>query len=123
MSARTRRCDLRDERGSAVAEFAVALPAVLLVLATVLGGVQLGTLQLRLQDAAADAARSLGRGDPTSALAARISRQAPSARWGVTRSAGLVCVQLTASAAPPAGVLGLDAAARSCALDETSVVP
>ena len=69
-----------DEAGSSVAEFAVALPAVLLVLAMVLGGVQLGAVQVRLQDAAADAARSLGRGDPVSALAARLARQVPGAR-------------------------------------------
>ena len=74
-----------DDRGSAVAEFAVALPAVLLVLATVLGGVQLGTLQVRLQDAAADAARSLGRGDSASSVASRIARQAPTAGSRVTR--------------------------------------
>jgi Flp pilus assembly protein TadG len=111
------------ECGSVVAEFAVALPAVLLVLATVLGGVQLGTLQLRLQDAAADAARSLGRGDTDSAVSSRIARQAPSAHWSVSRPDGLVCVHLAASAAPPAGVLGLEAAASSCALDETSAVP
>ena len=120
MSAGARRS---DERGSAVAEFAVALPAVLLVLATVLGGVQLGTLQLRLQDASADAARSLGRGDSGPALASRLARQAPSARWSVTRPAGLVCVHLAASAAPPAGLLGLPVAATSCALDEGSAVP
>lgn len=110
----------RGERGSAAAEFAVALPAVLLVLATVLGGVQLGTLQLRLQDASADAARSLGRGDSGPAVASRISRQAPTASWNVTRPAGLVCVHLVASAAPPAGALGLRASATSCALDETA---
>ena len=111
------------ERGSAAAEFAVALPAVLLVLATVLGGVQLGTLQLRLQDAAVDAARALGRGDPASALGSGIAQRVPSARWTVSRPAGLVCVHLVASAAPPAGVLGLSAAATSCALDETVGVP
>lgn len=110
---------LQGERGSAVAEFAVALPAVLLVLATVLGGVQLGTLQLRLQDAGADAARSLGRGELTAVVASRIARQTPSARWSVSRTAGLVCAHLVASAAPPAGLLGLQAAATSCALDET----
>lgn len=110
---------LRRDRGSVVAEFAVALPAVLLVLATVLGGVQLGTLQLRLQDAAADAARSLGRGEPGPTVASRIARQVPSARWSATRSAGLVCAHLVAVAAPPAGVLGVQAAATSCALEET----
>jgi hypothetical protein len=88
------------ECGSVVAEFAVALPAVLLVLATV-----------------------LGRGDTDSAVSSRIARQAPSAHWSVSRPDGLVCVHLAASAAPPAGVLGLEAAASSCALDETSAVP
>jgi Flp pilus assembly protein TadG len=111
-----------DDRGSAVAEFAVALPAVLLVLATVLGGVQLGALQLRLQDASADAARSLGRGDSASFLASRIARQAPGARSSVTRSDGLVCVHLVASPAPPAGLLGLAVSATSCGLDESSAV-
>lgn len=110
---------LHDERGSAVAEFAVALPAVLLVLATVLGGIQLGTLQLRLQDAAADAARSLGRGEAAPIVASRIAGQTPSARWSVTRADGLVCAHLLATAIPPAGLLGIVAAATSCALDET----
>jgi Flp pilus assembly protein TadG len=120
MSSRRRwRSHMASERGSAVAEFAVALPAVLLVLAAVLGGVQLGTQQLRLQDAAADAARSLGRGEAASAVGSLIARVAPSAGWTVARPAGLVCVHLTASAAPPAGLVGLEAAATSCALDET----
>lgn len=109
---------LRGERGSAVAEFAIALPAVLLVLGMVLGSVQLGVLQVRLQDAAADAARTLGRGDPTPALAARLARQVPSARWSSSRAAELVCVRLTASADGVAGRLGLTATASSCALVE-----
>jgi len=52
----------------------------------VLGGIQLGALQVRVQDAAADAARSLGRGDTSAALAARLARQVPGARWSSTRS-------------------------------------
>ena len=106
------------ERGSAVAEFAVALPAVLLVLVAMLGGVQLGTLQLRLQDASADAARALGRGDPASTVAARLARQVPTARWSTSRSAGLICAHLIATATAPAGLLGLRVEAMSCALDE-----
>ena len=70
----------RDERGSAVAEFAVALPAVLLVLLTLLGGVQVAGLQLRAQDAAADAARSWARGDRAGAVSGRLQRQVPGAR-------------------------------------------
>ena len=114
---------IAGDRGSAVAEFAIALPAVLLVLATMLGGVQLGTLQLRLQDAAADAARALGRGDSAAALASRISGQSPNAQLSVTRPAGLVCAHLVAPAAPPAALLGLTASAISCALDEMAAVP
>jgi Flp pilus assembly protein TadG len=111
-------CGWRDERGSAVAEFAIALPAVLLVLATMLGGVQLGVLQLRVQAAAADAARSLGRGDSISVISERIARQVPSAQWTSSRGDGLVCVRLLARAPAPAGVLGLDASGVSCGIDE-----
>jgi hypothetical protein len=106
------------ERGSAVAEFAVAMPAVLLVLAMVLGGIQLGVLQVRVQDAAADAARALGRGDPTPALAARLARQVPGARVSSSRSGSLVCAHLVASAGGPAALLGLIVSATSCAHDE-----
>jgi hypothetical protein len=110
-----RRCDAVEERGSAVVEFAVALPAVLLVLAMVLGGIQLGALQVRLQDAAADAARSLGRGDSAPALAAHLTRQVPGARWSSSRSGALVCAHLVASAGGPAALLGLTVSATSCA--------
>jgi len=113
-----RRAALSGERGSAVAEFAVALPAVLLVLGMVLGGIQLGALQVRVQDAAADAARSLGRGDSSATLAARLARQVPGARWSSTRSGALVCAHLEASAGGPAALLGLTVSATSCAQDE-----
>ena len=46
----------RRERGSVTAEFAIALPAVILVLACSLSGLQIAGQQLRLQDAAASAA-------------------------------------------------------------------
>ena len=107
-----------DDHGSAVAEFAVALPAVLLVLGMLLGGLQLGALQVRLQDAAADAARSLGRGDPAPALAARLVRQVPGATWSSSRSGALVCAHLVASAGGPAALLGLTVSATSCARRE-----
>ena len=110
---------LDGQRGSAVAEFAVAMPAVLLVLGMVLGGIQLGVLQVRVQDAAADAARSLGRGDPTPDLAARLARQVPGARWSSSRSGALICANLVASAGGPAALLGVTVAATSCAQAET----
>ena len=98
-----------------MAEFAIALPAVLLVLGMVLGGVQLGVLKVRLQDAAADAARSLGRGDSAPGVSARVARQAPGAHWSSSRSGALVCANLEASAGGPAALLGLTVSATSCA--------
>jgi hypothetical protein len=107
----------RSERGSAVAEFAVAMPAVLLVLATALGGLQLAGLQLRAQDAAADAARSYARGDPGGVVTARLARQLPGA--GLTRfgRADLVCVRITAAPTGPIARLGIRVSASSCAMD------
>ena len=58
------------------AEFAVALPAIALVLAACLASVQLVAQQVRLTDAAADAARALGRGESEGtahAIADRVS--------------------------------------------------
>ena len=110
---------VRGDRGSAVAEFAISLPAVMLVLAMTLGGVQLGVLQVRLQDAAADAARSLGRGDSAASVAGRVAQQVPGARWSSSRSGALVCAHLAASAGGPAALLGLTVSAASCAQAET----
>lgn len=80
-----------DDRGSVTAELAVALPAVVLVLAFCIGAVGVAGQQVRLQHAAAQAAREAGR------------RQADE----------IVCVTLTERAAPPLGALTLSA--RSCA--------
>ena len=52
-----------SDRGAVTAEVAVTLPVVVLVLAACLGSLGLATAQLRAQDAAADAARLLGRGE------------------------------------------------------------
>jgi len=104
------------EVGSVVAEFAVAMPAVLLVLAMALGGVRLAGLQVQAQDAAADAARSYGRGEAAGVVAARLERQVPGAR--VTRSVrgDLVCARVEVVPSGPVAVLGLRAVGTSCAL-------
>jgi Flp pilus assembly protein TadG len=107
-----------SERGSVAAEFAAVIPAVILILVFGLTSLQLAGQQVRLQDAAADAARILGRGD-SPALAAEVAhRAAAGARISTTRPSGLVCVTLAAPAQSPAGTaLGLELSARSCALD------
>ncbi|WP_240721581.1 TadE family type IV pilus minor pilin [Pseudarthrobacter sp. NamE5] len=50
-------------RGAVTAEFAVTLPAVLLLLAMLLAGASAGVTQLRLEEGARAGARALARGD------------------------------------------------------------
>lgn len=100
------------ERGSVTAEFATALPAVLLCLALCVGAVQATAQQSRLLDHAAVSARLIGRGD-----------QPPVSPAGATRSvdhdSGMVCVSVSApSVAGGLGALGVAVSARSCALDD-----
>lgn len=103
------------DRGSVTAEFAIALPAAVLVLA--LGTAVLAACghQIRLQDAAADAARLAGRGetDRGAALVADVGGTVV-----VSRGNELVCVTATASAGAP--LIGVELRARSCALDENA---
>ncbi|WP_173922330.1 TadE family type IV pilus minor pilin [Agromyces sp. Marseille-P2726] len=98
------------------AEFAVALPAVALVLAVCLASVVLVAQQVRLTDAAADAARALGRGESAAeagAIADRVSGGASIATWSEDP---FVCVALSA---PGHGLLAaIELRAESCAVGE-----
>lgn len=82
------------------------IPAVLLVLACCLAGLQLAGQQLRLQDAAAVTARALARGGdvpayPGAAVVSRVEGQ-------------LLCVRLVAASIAP--LIPLQLSAESCAL-------
>jgi len=55
-------------RGAVTAEFAVALPAVLALLAMLLAGAAAGMTQLRLEESARAGARALARGDDPAAV-------------------------------------------------------
>jgi Flp pilus assembly protein TadG len=102
------------ERGSVTAEFAVALPAIALVLALSLASVQVAAVQVRLADAAADAARSLGRGEAVEEAAAIAARNAPGARLSTGSDDRFACATLTGGAG---GLLGaIELRATSCAL-------
>jgi hypothetical protein len=54
---------LRFDGGSVTVEFVTVLPAVLVIVAAVLGGFQLIVQQIRVADAASSAARLIGRSD------------------------------------------------------------
>ena len=103
---------LGGARGSVVAEFAVAFPAVALVLLFGVGALAAGARSVRLQDAAADAARLVGRGEPTEAAARVVSAAVAGASAAVEQTGDLVCVTATA----PAGIAAVTISARSCAL-------
>lgn len=92
------------------------MPAVALVLATSLACLQVAGEQLRLQDAAADTARSLGRGEPAST--ALLERAMPGASLEVQRQGHLVCAVASAPAAFGGGLLSaLVVRASACSLD------
>jgi hypothetical protein len=103
------------DRGSVSAEFAVALPAIILLLVLCVGVLSSASRQVRLQDATADAARLIARGDDEARALGLISGAVPDARGSVESEGDLVCV----SASAPLGVPLLDMrlTASSCALD------
>lgn len=105
-----------DEVGGATAELAVALPVVVLALILGCGAVGAGVRQVLLQDAAADAARVLGRGDDPGIAAAVLERAAPGVRMGIERMSGLVCVSAESEAGLPGGSR-VPLRATGCALD------
>jgi hypothetical protein len=101
-----------DDRGSVTAEFATAIPAVLVVLACCLAGFQVAGQQLRLQDAAAGAARALSRGDDPGAVLG-------GSGLTVSRRGALVCARLSDRAGVlPGSIVRIRLTATSCALAE-----
>ena len=97
------------------AEFATVIPAVLLVLACCLGGVQLAGQQLRLQDAAATAARSLARGDGVGAASAQVAQLVAGASLSRSDRGGMVCVRVN-SPGPAGPFAAITVTAEGCAL-------
>jgi len=102
-------------RGSTTAEFATALPAVVLILACCLGGVQVVGLQVRLADAAATAARTLARGEDLARAARLVHQAVAGASLTPDRRGEFVCAVVAAPSLP--GIFaGLTLTSQSCAL-------
>jgi Flp pilus assembly protein TadG len=92
------------------------VPAVILVLACCLGGLQVVGQQLRLQDAAAGAARSLARGESVGTASARVSQSVSDATLSYESRGDMLCARLTSGAAA-GGILGaITVTASSCAI-------
>ncbi|GAA5033041.1 hypothetical protein GCM10025738_15980 [Microbacterium fluvii] len=94
-----------------MAEFAVALPAVAAVILLGAAGLGAAALQVRTQDAAADAARLLARGESDARISAAVEATAPGAAWSGSDRGDLVCATVSARASLP-----LSVSATSCAL-------
>ncbi|WP_141887723.1 TadE/TadG family type IV pilus assembly protein [Leucobacter komagatae] len=102
-----------DRRGAVTAEFAVAIPAMLIVLGLAIGAVQLSAQRVALTALAGDVARLEARGDDRLA-AARISEHAGSPLLSRSTAGGILCVAATSS--PRAGLLaGIRVTGRGCA--------
>jgi hypothetical protein len=109
--------EVAAEEGTVTAEFAAALPAVVLVLALALGAIQAAGLQLRVVDAASIAARSLGRGEPGGVADGRVAALIGSHEYSSSSEGDFVCASVSAPIVfGTLGSTGLTVSARSCAL-------
>jgi Flp pilus assembly protein TadG len=104
----------RDERGSVAAEFAVVVPvAMLLVLLAVAALAAAGT-QIRLEHAAAQAARLIARGEDAGRAAAAVQTAVGGAALDVRSDGDLTCATATAGHGIPLPLPPLRA--EACAL-------
>jgi hypothetical protein len=88
------------------AEMAVALPVLVIVLGVALAGLSIGSAQLSAQDAAAQVARAVGRGD--AAAGSRLFEHAAprGATYAVSTGDGEVTATVRLTARPLGGLLG-----------------
>lgn len=107
------RAVLREERGTVTAEFAVVLPAALVVLGLAIGGVLLAAQRVALVSLAGEVARLEARGD-ADAAEARLAHAGLDVDVERRRDGALLCVGL--STAPGRGALAaITISAESCA--------
>ncbi|SEB95347.1 hypothetical protein SAMN04489806_2216 [Paramicrobacterium humi] len=89
------------------------IPAVMLVLVCCIWALQATALQVRVTDAAADAARTMARGDSAALARFRVGALVPGAHVSSSHSGEFLCATVTTRAP----VLPVTLRARSCALD------
>ena len=104
-----------DDGGSVAAELALALPAVVLTILLGAGALSAASRQVALQDATADAARLLGRGEGESAAVGAVTAAVPGAAVSTADRDKLICVTAQVDAAI-GGLIRVPLRASSCAL-------
>lgn len=110
------------DRGAVTAEFAVALPAVLLLLAILLAGSAAGMTQLRLEEAARAGARALARGEDAGAVEGIVRQLAgASASSSVAAEGEWLSVTVSGTVSGPVGsMVPWTLSARALARGETA---
>ena len=83
-----------DDTGAVTAEFAVAMPAVLVILVFSVGLIASQIQDLRLQQVASVVARALGRGEPDRSVKAWLKTNAPDAVFSTANRDGVFCATL-----------------------------
>ena len=111
------RLGLTDDHGSVAAEFAVAMPAVVLVAALCIGAVAGSRVAVQAQDAAGEAARYAARGDDPGAIVAAVGGEV-----AITDAGELRCATVTIPIELLGAPIGLTASATSCALRDVDAV-
>ncbi|RUQ86821.1 TadE family type IV pilus minor pilin [Labedella gwakjiensis] len=107
---------MHNERGSITAEFAVVLPAVLLVLVLCVGSASVAVQRIAVQSAAAAAARAVARGEAGGSAEGAVSR-AGGGSVSIRRDGDFVCATVTSEVAfAAARTVGIRVSGSSCAL-------
>ncbi|MHA7208671.1 TadE family type IV pilus minor pilin [Arthrobacter sp. MDT1-65] len=92
----------RSQRGSVTAEVAVVLPALVVLLAVLIGTAHIGTVQLRLEEAARAGAREVMRGESSASVEQTVQRLAgPDAVTRVVSVSGWTTVEVRARVEGP----------------------
>ena len=102
-----------DERGAATAELALAIPLLLSLTVGLVWLLSVGAAQIRMVDAAREAARAAARGDPVAEAESRAEQIAPpGSTIAVTSGERDVVSTATGSVDAPGGLLGFLPAVR-----------
>lgn len=102
----------RDERGAVTAEAALVLPVLAAVTLALIWMLGLAVAQMRVTDAAREAARAIARGDPVAEAEELARVAAPGAEVRVQQGDGRVRVSVSRDVRPPGDLLGDLGAAR-----------
>lgn len=95
-----------DQRGAATAELALAIPLLVSLTLGLVWLLSVGAAQVRMVDAAREAARASARGDSDSEAVARGEQVAPGSTVTVLTADGRVVSTATGAVEPPGGLLG-----------------